>query len=424
MCLLLLSCWINHIDIISPSVIFCISFLFAVCWATIYADKWMLDLHVNTFCVIIFGVLEFIVVTSLVHIVFIVARGSKTYWVRTELFSINIQKSKLIFFGIFEIVTLMLTVICLTRSIGGANLGTAIFLYRYGDVSDSVIIPSYINIMRTCVNAAAYWFSYVFANNLVVNKKVDKASFIIIILAMVNSVIVGGRGNVLYIFLTIIVIYIVMKNKISDNRRNKLQIKYVLIAIIILLVLILSYQSLGNLLGRGSTASLMDYLATYCGAEIKNLDTVLQQNIMGQSERFGEQTFINLYKWIGPRFGITDIEFSTSYQSINSYNLGNVYTMFYSFIYDFGYKGVFAMTFIMAFICQWIYELIRCMKIIKGIDIKIIAFGYIFNTILFSYFSNKFFEQIFSASFIYNLIFWGLFNLFFIRIRIYMKNKG
>ena len=57
-------------DIIAPSFIFSLGFTIASFFAVIYAKKWELGLHLNTFLVISLGVTEFIVVSYIVKLVF------------------------------------------------------------------------------------------------------------------------------------------------------------------------------------------------------------------------------------------------------------------------------------------------------------------------------------------------------------------
>ena len=422
--LLLISYWLNRGDIISPSFIFCASFLFASTWATIYANRWDLTLHNNTYFVISLGVAEFILVSYVTHIVFNLIKHNRRYWVQSNIHPIEIQKGKYIFFITYEIITIVASAIYLVNSFGRQSLTAAIFIFRYGATTENISMPTIINLMRTSVNASAYWFSYVLANNMVAKRKLDFNALTVIILATINTIVVGSRGNIIYILIDIIVIYIIKKKKSKRITERKLSFKSIIIAISVLVAVILSYQSIGNLLGRQSTANSMDYLATYCGAEIKNLDMMLQRDIFSKSERFGEQTFINLYKWLGPRFGITNTKFALSFLSVNGYNLGNVYTIFYPFIYDFGYAGIGILVLLMAIICQVLYEKIRFSNRSLFVDSKVVAYGYMFSTVLFSYFSNKFYEQIFSAVFIYSLIIWYLYKKFFFKIRFKIRKKG
>ncbi|MBQ8971725.1 MAG: oligosaccharide repeat unit polymerase [Clostridia bacterium] len=423
--LLLLSYWQNKGDLTAPSFLFSLSFLFSCVWACIYAPKWELDMHTNTFYVIFGGVLEFIVVSQIIH-VFSNIRRRKKDWIYKQILPIEIQKGKLIAFIALEILVILATAYYLLRSIGAANLANAIFLYRYGDISENIRMPGMLNILRTCVNASGYWFSYVLINNLIAKKKLDLYPLVIILLALVNTVVVGSRGNVLYVLISMIIIYYILFHRNSANTGKQLRFRSVLISVVVLIAVVLSYQSLGNLLGRNSTANSIDYLATYCGAEIKNLDMMLQRDIFGKSKIFGAQTFINMYRWMGARLGgidVSEIKFALSFISINGYNLGNVYTIFYPMIYDFGYQGIFFLILLMACIAQWIDERVKRSSSNHELQIVLVVYAYMANAIIFSFFSNKFYEQIFSAVFIYSLIFWGLFQLFFIRIRFRIGKK-
>ena len=68
LCILLIASFIlNKKDIISPSVTFCASFCFSTIWAAIYAKKWKLGLHSNTFFVIFGGVFEFVIISFLIQ---------------------------------------------------------------------------------------------------------------------------------------------------------------------------------------------------------------------------------------------------------------------------------------------------------------------------------------------------------------------
>ena len=251
-------------------------------------------------------------------------------------------------------------------------------------------------------------------------KKVPKLELVIVVLSAVSGTMLGGRGNIVFLILAIAVFYWILLHKSRSPKDAKVSFKGVVITVATAAVLIISFQNLGNLLGRSSTANPMDYLATYFGAEIKNLDSVLQVGLHKSSHYFGEQTFINLYKWIGSITGNSDflnLNFATQFNSINGYNLGNVYSTFYSFYYDLGYTGVIIFVLIMAIICQGIYEhIIASDDIGKHITLMVL-FGYIFNAIVLSFFSNKFYEQLFSGAAFYSILFWQLFCLFFIKVK-------
>lgn len=428
-CLLLLFYWINKGDAFSPSFIFTASFTFSSLWACIYANKWNLELHQNTFNVICGGVLEFGIVCLIVHTTSTLFKKNRaSYWKRFYVSPIFIQRGKLYFFMAFEVLTILLTVRFLGRATGSTNLTNAIFMYRYqfDELTGNTGMPFYVSWPRICVNAAGYWFAYIFANNFVATKKLPKLELIIVLLSAVSGMMLGGRGNIVFLLLAIAVLYWILFHKTKSPKESKVSFKALLITVAIAAVLIITFQNLGNLLGRNSTANPMDYLATYFGAEIKNLDMVLQGNAHYSVKFFGEQTFINLYKWIGSitnNSEMLDLNFATQFLSINGYNLGNVYTTFYSFYHDMGYPGIIIFVFVMALICQSIYEHILSSEDSRRCMTLMVLFGYIFNTIVFSFFSNKFYEQLFSGAAFYSIIFWLLFRFFFIKVKFKVSRK-
>lgn len=62
----------------------------------------------------------------------------------------------------------------------------------------------------------------------------------------------------------------------------------------------------------------------------------------------------------------------------------------------------------MAILSQKIYlKAIRSSKVKNDwIDLNVLAYSYMYYTILFSFFSNKFYEEIFSPRFLYYLVWW------------------
>ena len=66
----------------------------------------------------------------------------------------------------------------------------------------------------------------------------------------------------------------------------------------------------------------------------------------------------------------------------------------------------------MAIISQIIYEKCKRVKINKRPSIYIIIYGYIFSSLVLSFFSNKFYEQNINPTFIYCIPLWNIYNFF------------
>ena len=173
-----------------------------------------------------------------------------------------------------------------------------------------------------------------------------------------------------------------------------------------------------KIMGRNMQSnSIFDYLSVYLGAEVKNLDLFLQEkNNIEKNTIWGSQTFIAIIATWGKKIGFNgyhEYKLDLPFRSVNGVGLGNVYTTFYPYIYDFGYIGCIVLVAIMAILSQVCYEIIKKIRGKKNVQICVLIYGVIYSCLLLSFFSNKFFENIFSMNFIKYIVIWFLLNLVF-----------
>ena len=109
------------------------------------------------------------------------------------------------------------------------------------------------------------------------------------------------------------------------------------------------------------------------------------------------------------------------FRSINGHTLGNVYTIFYAFMYDGGLVGVLCFTGLMAIICQLVFNKAIQERDNSKIDIWVVIYSYLCCCLIFSFFSNTFYEQVFNYGFLKFIIFWNGLKLIFDKIRINIK---
>ena len=164
------------------------------------------------------------------------------------------------------------------------------------------------------------------------------------------------------------------------------------------------------MLGRGTDGfNIFGYIFNYVGAPVVNLDTFLRNNditlFRGVSEVpvFAPHILRGLYAYIAKvcgtnLFSIAEINFFSF--SRNGIEIGNVYTMFYKIIFDFGYFGVVCWTGMMALYYSVTYVKVRTNISRHPIDFRLFIYAYLFNDLVMSAFSNRFYETIFDAPFI------------------------
>lgn len=426
--LTMISFFLNKRDLIAPSFLFCAGFAFAITWAVVYASRWDLDLHLNTYLVLSGGIAEYVIVTWLTSLFMDAIRGRKKYRIRQKLQYISVPNAAKIVVILFAFVICAATLFQIARIMASdlLNVMTAVTQYREGIMHQGTkydSLPSWIGFGRTLVIALGYWFLYVFINNMLVHKK-DWLSLAIVVIAMVATLTTGARGIAFFMIISAVVIYVMLKNKQSGFRKS-IGFKMILSIMAIGLILLLSFRWTAELMGRYSDFKLADYIAIYCGAEIKNIDLFLQE-AHEPTSIWGGQSFINLVYWLGPIFGIDTAGYKLDlpFRRINGFNLGNVYTTFYPYIYDFGVIGLILLVGLMAFISQWVYERAKRSMIGKKPSISLLVYEYISASIVFSFFSNKFYENVFCENFVRYLIFWVLFNWFFFKLFPHIRLGG
>lgn len=421
-------------DVASPSFLFVASFVFSCFWAILYKDDWNLKLHFNTFAVIAGGCLIFVIICTITK--FFLTSFSKRIEEEkeTKLEYIYIEKYTKIVVVLFALLTIGLTINKLLKITGYplSRLSDAMSLFDKNKFNDNKLsLGRGISYCRTIVNALGFWYVYVLLNNFICSKKIDILSAIIVVLSLVSSLITGSRGGAIIMILGSTFLFIILKRQ-NNEENGTFDLKLIGKILLIFTLILMVFQYSGRLIGRKSNssnalinASMAEYLATYCGAEINNLDMFLQERWNENRGIFGSQTFIYVIRFLGPRLDINDYNYNLDlpYVYIGNHKLGNVYTLFYPLIYDFGYVGMVLLTANMAVITQVIYELTKRISTRDCPIICILVYSYMVPTIVLSFFSNKFYENIFNTNFVKMVILWYLFNFCMLKIRIKIRKN-
>ena len=417
--------FIGKRDPFSPTVVFCTSFVFCCSWAVVFSKQWNLVLHTNTFNVITCGVFTYIISALFARLFMEKTKGKKVYL--QDIPSIEIQNWVILICILFEIFVILLSVFMLRKITGFTNISNAINAYdqsvKFSDKPYNY--PMYVNLLRRAVGALGYWFAYVFVSYYISNKKIKIEYFFVFSLSFVSQLLSGGRNASINMVIGLCAYFAYFSQKKKKFYKYHIPIKTFFYIIIILSVALLFFQRLGVIMGRDVVTVGINYIAGYCGAQIKNLDIFLQEPIPA-SEIWGSQTFINIINWVGPKVGILRKQYRLylPFRRVNNINLGNVATTFMSFYYDFGFIGVIILTMIMALFTQILYESIKRIKLKKIPSISVIVYGYVFSSIVFSFFSNKFYEQNFTPTFFRYMLWWYFFNIIFGNINIRIKTKN
>ena len=328
----------------------------------------------------------------------------------------------------FQILTLLWCCWVLLGAInksGLAFLSEAIFNYKrssaYLSVEDRIALPGLLIYARTFCIASGYVWSYVLLYGIVYKHSNNQLLYIFnLISSVLVNIVLGSRNGLIQIIVAMLVqLYFIHGKK--NNWSKPIKIKTIVKMIIFGIIFLTLFQSFGNLLGRNSDYEFMHYIAIYLSAPIKNLDIFVTKGDFG-AEINNWQTLLYVVNYISTTFGIPEWYhlLDLPFNSVNGYNLGNVCTMYYAFLYDFGLPGVCLFTALMAWLCQSVYKKVMQTST-SPINMSVVIYSFVYFNIVFSFFSNKFYENIFNITFVRMVIFWHLIRFFLLNVKMRKK---
>ncbi len=392
-------------SVITPQFGFIACFIPAIAYSISYIDLWNLDLSHGTVFVLFIGPILFFIVSMIVQFFYdnsLTKRNRITIYDSNQKFTVKnlcVENWKLIILLIFQLFILF-WVISELQKMSGKTLSENIMTYRVRD-DDAASFPTILDNLRKVCIYSSYVTIYILILGIIT--KVHRGRILLIcniVLSAMISVTSGARTMIFAMFVSAFVQFYIL-NRQTSYKRKKLPIKYVFIGLTITVLLIVSFQTLGNYLGRGNELNYSEYIAIYLSAEIKNLDIFIRSGNFG-ADISRSQTMHHVVNIIARVFNISSLHsegLDNPFNYINGHSLGNVGTVYYAFLYDGGYIGLFIFTILMAILSQIAYQR-AIVKRNQSINVNIIVYSYIFFAIIFSFFSDKFYEFVFSMDFV------------------------
>lgn len=416
-------------NILEPSIVFTFSFLILSVMASINYNNYDLNIGTNTFLVLLIGIIEFDCVCLLTkHIIQKKEKKKKNEEIETDAEAKKIETKKIFKITFLVLATLvnLLYIFFVVKAVDGSfngfkEISNAISKFdNISKFSDKVVhLPFWISNARVLIIGAGYWFIYVTINNFIIEKKFKILDLLIIATTFLATFLTGSRTNSLFMIIAAFVFYISLSLKYKKFNKNIIKV-----AIIVASVFILLFIPIARLLGRNIEKNFFEYISVYCGAEVKNLDIFLNdEKFVKNNNIWGSQTFSNAVTTIGEKIGFDGYKpykLDLPFQNVNGKALGNVYTTFYPYIYDFGYVGAMIIVAIMAIVSQLTYE---NTKKNKRVSKSLLLYGIMYACLFLSFFSNKFYENIFTIEIIKYLVAWYACDWLLIKRKNVVKKK-
>lgn len=275
---------------------------------------------------------------------------------------------------------------------------------EFVDKSTSFELPFYIKLLSYS-NSLFLGFSIWILVVQLISRKRDLILIILLLcqifVVCVDGMFSGAKGAMMDPFIYFIIVYILLSCYVRNSYNMPMSFYKKIIGLFIFLVLV--FGSFNAILGRGLDIKSTDFFAAYCGAEIKNFDTYIQNPAkFGESKYFYGSTFGNLYNSLG----IKKEESSTLYNSVNGNYLGNVYTQFYSFHRDGGFWGIAIILLLIAFLSMKVYcSVIKSLRSdLVNPTVSLLAYLWMANSLFMSFFSSRFTEGVVQLGFLKSII--------------------
>lgn len=403
--------------LISPSLLFILGLFLASSVALFYCKEWKLGLHVETYFLITSGCVAFLITEIVYGIYNRLPKPKDSYIFRPS--SSSISDYKLLLFLLLQLyayyqmaqntMALASAAMSLTESINDldsrAKLEDEIF-----EIPAIVRYPYMLCQNSTQIFACLipyYYYNY--------KKKKITLSLLSLnfLLASVGSLFSGGRMIVLNGIIALSANFYIFSKIKSGWKEKFLSVRTTLLLIVSAIIFSLSFYSFGNFIGRTSENQYV-IPATYCGAEIKNLDIFLQRpwntNTRGvflESSMYRQWN--DIFLLLGEKEKPISHKDWIPFQSVGRYSLGNVYTAFQNYFMDLGYFA-FVACIIMSLILSFVFRKALQTNFWRTgkLNYWILLYSLLIYTSFMSFFSEMFFARLSIKSIFSSLVYWSI----------------
>lgn len=382
-------------DIASPSVIICSMFIICVSFAVYNVDNWKIDYQFKTCMILVLGVLSFLITGLIVNSIFIVNRRNnvKTYnnnkFFDNELKLYYVDKKIIFIFLVIDIVTTFFYFkevyrISLVAGNDFGYLGMMSYYRGYVayDSSAEGMSTLLTQFIKLCT-AFGFVSIYILVYNSIVKRDFKRDGYLIIfvLLSMMQTVLGGGRGTILWLFSTAFVVsYITVMRK--RNWKGHINFKYIKYGILILVTLLIGFYFLKNLIRIfNTTNSIVDYISSYAGGSIQLFNLYIKDPTT-PSKLVGQESCVGIYSTLD-KLSIMDISSyypnnsNLEFRFSNGISIGNVYGAFRRYYHDFGILGVSILQIICSLFYNIYYNKIKTLNKSHKSDFYILLYAYL-----------------------------------------------
>lgn len=390
-----LTFYFNRKDIMAPSVLLTLVFIFSTSLAIMNGHKWRVDYDFASCIILSLGIILFCFTDIWVR-----NKSVQTKNVISQIMPIEVS-NKMTWLIILTDVIIVYFVYCEVQRIAATNtwFDNAFYAYRMitshsEDIDTDQYMDGKINQAMKIVIVSGFLYMYFFTNNVFICKQNVKKNIQLLLppfILCMMTIMTGVRTNILRLCVFCFVCsYILLQFK----RNWKIQIPWRFIKTMIgsLAVILIAFFILQSVLGRNESGSVDGFtvISNYAGAPIVHFNQYIQKP-PPTNEVFAQETFTGVWNVLY-KLGITDKMYLVheEFRRLTSTDSGNVYTLFRRFIQDFGILGMCVMTILLSYFFSYVYNRkIRTQKLNYRTMLIIIKYGYAYYIIAMASIDNS-----------------------------------
>lgn len=372
-------------DILAPPVIMTGMFLISSVFALINCMEWSIDYSFNATMIIWTG----IVVFCLPFYVVFIHRSRKDTNILVYNFSvIPLESWKIIITILIDAFLLVLyyrAIHSLVRNSGYTGTHVQLYFRNVTGYEGTESIGSLLKQLVKIIDASAYIFTYIFINNVLLNKERYLKNLLLLIpsiMFVIKAFMSGGRQDMLRVFSFFVIVTYYMTKQKTNWRKN---ISFRFLGIIIAsftIALPLFYYTL-QLAGRSTTRTMFQMISTYIGGPIQHFNQYLQDPV--ERVFIGEESLTPVLNILSS-LGIIDFH-STIHLEARRLGIthGNVYSFFRRPLHDFGMMGMYAFVILISLFFVYMYfTKVRYRNQSTRSELDLIIYGYFMYWIVLS----------------------------------------
>lgn len=342
---------IQRKDMLSPTLWACAVFLFSIFINILNVDRWGASYSWHA---------TFYVIISLIMLMFgeLFVKRIKNF----SLLGLDIEPkdkyndySPIIVDNMAMIVIVFISIICLivdlrimSRITGSNNVFSALLDARHA-LSSGEERRGFIGRVVLAVNKSlAYIFIYIILRNKVLCNYKNKTSYIVpVAIFCIDGILSTGRTLFIRVIAYSFIVFVIF-SMLKNGTKSKHIGRIVLVALGAMFLLVLVFTYLGKLFGKGIYDSATDVFYYYSGSSIYLFNQYIVSGGKPNSEFFGEHTLYGVYNLL--HYIFPSIEHNNNPALEMSYIphwYSNVYTAFRRYYQDYGIAGLIIMPFIL-----------------------------------------------------------------------------